>query len=105
MGYAPVFLGNNKTTRGYLTQHVGGSGSAKAAFLEEITPALNLKGRQVGGRRRVGQAPKEKLACVYVGNQKAGGKRCWSIGSQQKAAEMDARGEDRADSRSALNDL
>ena len=49
MGYAPVFLGNNKTTRGYLTQHVGGSGSAKAASLEEITPALNLKGRQVGG--------------------------------------------------------
>jgi len=55
MGYAPRFLGNNKATRGYLTQHVGGSGSAKAAFLEEITPTLNLKGRQVGGRRRVGQ--------------------------------------------------
>ena len=73
IGYAPRFLGNNKATRGYLTQHVGGSGSAKAAFLEEITPTLNLKGRQVGGRRRVGQAPKEKLACVYVENQEAGG--------------------------------
>ena len=72
MGYAPRFLGNNKATRGYLTQHVGGSGSAKAAFLEEITPTLNLKGRQVGGRRRVGQAPKEKLACVYWRTRKLG---------------------------------
>lgn len=52
-----------------------------------------------------GRLQKKSFKCVYVGNQKAGGKRCWSIGSQQKAAEMDARGEDRADSRSALNDL
>lgn len=58
MASAEMFLGNNKTTKGYLTQPVGGSGKAKAAFLKEITPTLNLKGRLVGGRRRVGQAPK-----------------------------------------------
>ena len=65
MGYAQMFLGNNKTTRGYLSQHVGGSESAKAAFLEEITPTLESSG-EAGGWHKKGGAGSKIKACMCV---------------------------------------
>ena len=48
-----------------------GSEEAKAAFLEEIVLKLNLKGRQVGGRRRVRAGPRIK-ARLYVCRETVG---------------------------------
>lgn len=48
-----------------------GSEEAKAAFLEEIVLKLTLKGRQVGGRRRVRAGSRIK-ASLYVCREAVG---------------------------------
>lgn len=46
-----------------VSQPVSGSGKkSKAAFLEDIAPKLNIKGRQVGCRRRVGAGSRVKAS-------------------------------------------